>query len=47
MKSTLDLFSSVFTTRTLVQIICVLTAAVLMKWIGGGYDLSWATALVP
>jgi hypothetical protein len=47
MKQTLDLFSAVFTTRTLVQIIVVLTAAVLMKWIGNSYDLSWATALVP
>jgi hypothetical protein len=37
--------SRVFTTRTLVQIIFVLTAAVMMKAMSSHYDFSWATAL--
>lgn len=39
------LLSKVFTTRTLVQIIAVLTAVVMMKAISSHYDFSWATAL--
>jgi hypothetical protein len=35
----------VFTTRTLLQIIFVLTATLMMKAISSRYDLSWATAL--
>jgi hypothetical protein len=38
-------FAAVFTTRTLVQIVIVLTVVVLMKWSGTRYDFSWATAL--
>ena len=34
-----------FTTRTLVQIIFVLTAAVILKAASLHYDFSWATAL--
>jgi len=39
------LFSKVFTTRTLVQIILILTAAVVLKAMSSHYDFSWATAL--
>jgi hypothetical protein len=39
------LLSKVFTTRTLVQIILVLTTAVMMKAMSSHYDFSWATAL--
>ena len=39
------LLNKVFTTKTLLQIILVLTAAVMMKAIGSHYDFSWATAL--
>jgi hypothetical protein len=45
MKQPLKLFAAVFTTRTLVQIVVVLTALVLMKWTGMRYDFSWASAL--
>jgi hypothetical protein len=39
------LLSKVFTTRTLVQIILILTAAVVLKAMSSHYDFSWATAL--
>jgi hypothetical protein len=39
------LLNKVFTTRTLVQIILVLTAAVVLKATSSHYDFSWATAL--
>jgi hypothetical protein len=39
------LLSKVFTTRTLLQIIMVLTAAVVLKAMSAHYDFSWATAL--
>jgi hypothetical protein len=39
------LLSKVFTTRTLVQIIIVLTAVVMMKAMSAHYDFSWAAAL--
>jgi hypothetical protein len=39
------LLSKVFTTKTLVQIILVLTAAVMMKAMSAHYDFSWAAAL--
>jgi hypothetical protein len=39
------LLSKFFTTRTLVQIILVLTAAVMLKAMSSHYDFSWATAL--
>jgi hypothetical protein len=39
------LLAKVFTTRTLLQIIFVLTVAVIMKAISAQYDFSWATAL--
>jgi hypothetical protein len=38
-------FIKIFTTRTLLQIICVLAAALMMKAISSHYDFSWATAL--
>jgi hypothetical protein len=41
----MTLFNKVFSTRTLLQIICVLTAAVMMKAASSHYDFSWATAL--
>jgi hypothetical protein len=39
------LFTKVFSTRTLLQIICVLGAIVVMKLLSSQYDFSWATAL--
>jgi hypothetical protein len=39
------LFNRIFTTRTLVKIIVVLTAVVVMKAVSLHYDFSWATAL--
>jgi hypothetical protein len=39
------LLNKVFTTKTLVQIVIVLTAAVMMKVMSIHYDFSWATAL--
>ena len=41
----MTLFSKVFSTRTLLQIVCVLAAAVVMKGLGAYYDFNWATAL--
>src|SRR3981081_832109 len=41
----MSLFNKVFSTRTLLQIICVLTAVVMMKVASSHYDFSWATAL--
>jgi hypothetical protein len=41
----MTLFSKVFSTRTLLQIICVLGAVVAMKALNAHYDFSWATAL--
>jgi hypothetical protein len=42
----MTLFAKVFTTRTLVQIIFVLTAAVMMKATSSHYGFSWMTALI-
>jgi hypothetical protein len=41
----MTLFNTVFSTRTLLQIICVLGAVVAMKALSAYYDFSWATAL--
>ena len=41
----MTLFNRVFSTRTLLQIICVLGAVVAMKALSSYYDFSWATAL--
>jgi hypothetical protein len=41
----MTIFAKIFTTRTLLQIICVLTATLAMKAISANYDFSWATAL--
>ncbi|WP_283812724.1 hypothetical protein [Bradyrhizobium cytisi] len=41
----MTLFNKVFSTRTLVQIVCVLGAVVVMKVLSSDYDFSWATAL--
>ena len=41
----MTLFNKVFSTRTLLQIICVLGTIVVMKGLSGHYDFSWATAL--
>lgn len=41
----MTLLNKVFTTRTLVQIIFVLAAAVILKAASLHYDFSWATAL--
>ena len=39
------LFNKVFSTTTLVQIICVLGAVIVMKALSAHYDFSWAAAL--
>jgi hypothetical protein len=39
------LFNKVFSTRLLLQIICVLGTIVVMKALSAHYDFSWATAL--
>jgi hypothetical protein len=36
----MTLFSKVFSTRTLLQIVCVLTAAIVMKGLSAHYDFS-------
>lgn len=41
----MTLLNKVFTTKTLLQIIFVLAAAVIMKAASLHYDFSWATAL--
>jgi hypothetical protein len=41
----MTLFNKIFSTRTLVQIICVLGAVVVMKALSAHYDFSWTTAL--
>ena len=38
-------FSKVFSTRTLLQIVCVLGGVVVMKGLSSHYDFSWASAL--
>jgi hypothetical protein len=37
-------FAKIFTTKTLVQIVFVLAAAVMMKAISAHYGFSWASA---
>jgi uncharacterized membrane protein len=39
------LFNKVFSTRTLLQIICILGTVVVMKMLSNHYGFSWATAL--
>jgi hypothetical protein len=41
----MTLFNKVFSTRMLVQIICILGVVVVMKALSSHYDFSWATAL--
>jgi hypothetical protein len=41
----MTLWNKVFTTRTLVKIILVLTVVVVMKTVSLHYGFSWATAL--
>ncbi len=41
----MTLFAKIFTTKTLLQIILVLTATIMMKAISAHYDFSWATVL--
>ena len=41
----MTLFVKVFSTRTLMQIITILTATVVMKALSVHYDANWATAL--
>jgi hypothetical protein len=41
----MSLFAKVFSTRTLMQIVVVLTAMVVMKALSVHYDFSWVTAL--
>jgi hypothetical protein len=44
-KHHMTLFNKVFSTKTLLQIICVLGPVVVMKWLSSHYDFSWASAL--
>jgi hypothetical protein len=41
----MTIFIRIFTTRTLLQIIFILTATLMMKAVSSHYDFSWATAL--
>jgi hypothetical protein len=41
----MTLFEKVFSTRTLLQIVVILTATLAMKAVSVYYDFSWATAL--
>jgi hypothetical protein len=41
----MTLFNKVFSTRTLLRIICILGAVVAMKALSAHCDFSWATAL--
>jgi hypothetical protein len=41
----MKLFNKVFSTRTLLQIICILGAVIVMKVSSSYYDFSWAAAL--
>jgi hypothetical protein len=41
----MTLFNKIFSTRTLMQIICILGTVVVMKLLSSHYDFSWATAL--
>jgi hypothetical protein len=41
----MTLLAKIFTTKTLLQIILVLTATVMMKAISAHYGFSWAAAL--
>jgi hypothetical protein len=41
----MTLFNKIFSTRTLLQIICVLGVLVAMKALSAHYDFSWASAL--
>jgi hypothetical protein len=41
----MKIWTRIFTTRTLLQIICVLAATLAMKAVSSGYNFSWATAL--
>jgi hypothetical protein len=40
----MTLFAKVFSTRTLLQIVAVLTATVAMKVLSVHYDFNWVTA---
>jgi len=41
----MTLFNKIFSSRTLLQIICVLGAGVVMKTVSSHCDFNWATAL--
>src|ERR1700687_4201537 len=43
-KHHMAILTKIFTTRTLLQIIFVLTATLMMKAVSSHYDFSWATA---
>jgi hypothetical protein len=43
--SDMMLFNRIFTAKALVLIICMLSAAVVMKGLGAHYDFKWASAL--
>jgi hypothetical protein len=45
MEKYLKVLTAVFTTRTLVQIVCVLAAVLAMKGLGVYYGFDWASAL--
>jgi hypothetical protein len=41
----MTLFNKIFSTRTLLQIICILGTVVVMKLLSSPNDFSWAAAL--
>jgi hypothetical protein len=45
MEKYLKVLAAVFTTRTLLQIVCVLAAILVMKGLGIYYGFDWASAL--
>ena len=45
MEKYMKVLAAVFTTRTLVQIVCVLAAILVMKGLGIYYGFDWASAL--
>jgi hypothetical protein len=45
MEKYLKVLAAVFTTRTLVQIACVLGAVLVMKGLGAYYGFDWVSAL--
>jgi hypothetical protein len=45
MKQLSQIFTLVFTTKTLTSIVCILATVLLMKGLGNYYDFDWTSAL--